>query len=478
MANELDKSGVSVGIKEVFESQKQQALEARKEPISRRKERLKKIQSWILKNRTQIQEAIYADFNKPALEVDGTEIFPALTEVSVALSHLKTWTKPRKIDAPLTMLGTRSTVQYEPRGVCLIIAPWNYPFNLCIGPLVSALSAGNCVCIKPSEITPSTSSLIKEMCTELFDVKEVAVFEGGPEVSQHLLSLPFDHIFFTGSPAIGKVVMRAAAEHLTSVTLELGGKSPVIVTPDANLEDTATRIAVAKFINNGQTCIAPDYILVHQSIAKELTHRLKEKTIQLFSEPGKPLRQSPHYARIVSDKHYARIMDIISDAVEHGAVMHLTPDYDASSRFIHPILLSNVPTDSRVMEEEIFGPVLPILEFTNLEEAIRLINNRPKPLALYVFSRNKTEAYRIVRETSSGSVCINDCAIQFLHHNLPFGGVNNSGIGKAHGYYGFLAFSNEKPVLKQRSGLTSIKPLYPPYTSRAKKLMDLLLKMI
>jgi aldehyde dehydrogenase (NAD+) len=262
------------------------------------------------------------------------------------------------------------------------------------------------------------------------------------------------------------------------VTLELGGKSPVIVTPDANLDDAATRIAVAKFINNGQTCIAPDYLLVHQSIAKELTHRLKEKTIQLFSDPGKPLRQSPHYARIVSDKHYARIMDIISDAVQHGAVVHLTPDYDASSRFIHPILLSNVPTDSRVMEEEIFGPVLPILEYTNLEEAIRLINNQPKPLALYVFSRNKTEAYRIVRETSSGSVCINDCAIQFLHHNLPFGGVNNSGIGKAHGYYGFLAFSNEKPVLKQRSGLTSIKPLYPPYTSRAKKLMDLLLKMI
>jgi aldehyde dehydrogenase (NAD+) len=360
----------------------------------------------------------------------------------------------------------------------LIISPWNYPFNLCIGPLVSALAAGNSIIIKPSEITANTSALIRQLCVEVFDPAVVSVIEGDAKVSSFLLSLPFDHIFFTGSPAVGKIVMKAAAENLASVTLELGGKSPAIVTAGARLREAAKRIAVAKFINKGQTCIAPDYVLVHHSVAEQFMARLKEQIVALFSDGGKPLHESPHYARIVSNKHFARLEDLIADAVEKGATVEMGGHTDPSTRFIHPVILSNVPTGARVMEEEIFGPVLPVLTYTTLEEATRLINSKPKPLALYIFGADSRNEKKVIQETSSGSVCLNDCAIQFLHHNLPFGGINNSGMGRSHGYYGFLAFSHEKPVLRQRSGFTSVQSLYPPYTSRVKKILDLLLRMI
>jgi aldehyde dehydrogenase (NAD+) len=461
----------------LFEAQKRHAIQLRREKIAARKERLTRLRQWIMANRPKIQQALYADFRKPSLEVDATEIFPVITEISLAKSSLQKWTRPKPVDTPLTMIGSRAHIQYEPKGVCLIIAPWNYPFNLCIGPLVSALAAGNAVILKPSELTPNTSAVLRQLCVDLFDPKEVTLIEGGPEVSQYLLSLPFDHIFFTGSPAIGKVVMRAAAEHLTSVTLELGGKSPVIVTPTANLNDAATRIAVAKFINKGQTCIAPDYVLVHESIASALIEKLKEKTMGMFSEAGKPMQESPHYARIVNEKHFRRVKGIIEDALANGARLHMQPDYDEAYCFIHPVILTGVNMESRVMEEEIFGPVLPVLTYSNLEDAIELINHKPKPLALYVFSSDSAESRHVLQATTSGTACINDCAIQFLHHNLPFGGVNNSGIGKAHGYFGFLAFSNEKPVLKQRSGFTSVKSLYPPYKKSSQVMMDWLLRL-
>lgn len=465
-------------IKQHFKAQKQHVSQLRKEPVSARKDRLRKLKRWIGTNRSAIHQALYADFSKPASEVDGTEIFPALNEISHALSNLNRWVAPKKVDAPLTMLGTRSRLEYEPRGVCLIISPWNYPFNLSIGPLVSALAAGNSVMLKPSEITPNTSALIKRLGEEVFDSNVVRVIEGDAKISSFLLSLPFDHIFFTGSPAVGKLVMKAAAENLASVTLELGGKSPAIVTPGSRLPEAAKRIAVAKFINKGQTCIAPDYVLVHHSIADQFIDQLKKQIMVLFSESGKPLHESPHLARIVSDKHFARLEDSIADAVMKGAVVQMSGHTDPSTRFIHPVILSNVSPEARVMEEEIFGPVLPIQTYTDLEEVIQQINHKPKPLALYMFGADSREQKKILTETSSGSVCINDCAIQFLHQNLPFGGVNNSGIGRSHGYYGFLAFSHEKPVLSQRSGFTSVQPLYPPYTSRVKKIMDILLKMI
>jgi aldehyde dehydrogenase (NAD+) len=291
-----------------------------------------------------------------------------------------------------------------------------------------------------------------------------------------LLKLPFDHIFFTGSPAIGKVVMKAAAENLTSVTLELGGKSPTIVSASANLKEAARRIAMAKFLNCGQTCIAPDYVLVHQSIADDFIESLKEQIQKLFADRGKTIIESPYYARIVSEKHFNRLNSIIQDALTKGAAIEVGGPLDQTQRFIHPMVLSQVSAESRVMQEEIFGPILPILSFQTLDEVVAIINEKPKPLALYYFGTSRSEQSRIKRETSSGAICVNDSAIQFLNHNLPFGGVNNSGIGKSHGYYGFLSFSNEKPIIKQRSGLTSVQIFYPPYTPLIKKLINGLLK--
>jgi aldehyde dehydrogenase (NAD+) len=464
-------------ISSVFERLKQTSLELRKESISSRKKRLMALRVWIKTNRSAIQQAIHNDFQKPAAEVDTTEIFPALDEIKAALDNLDHWVKPKKVDAPITMIGTRSVLVYEPKGLCLIISPWNYPFNLSVGPLVSALAAGNNVIIKPSENTPHTSALIKKMCEEIFDKEVVTVFEGGADVSQALLKLPFDHIFFTGSPSIGKVVMRAAAENLTSVTLELGGKSPTIVTQSTRVEEAAQRIALAKFINNGQTCIAPDYVLVHASVASGFINYLKEQVQKLFSGSDKNIQESPDYARIVNEKHFNRLNELLRDAVNKGAKLELDGPVEQSERFIHPMILSQVSMDSLVMEEEIFGPILPVLIYQSLDDVIEIINKKPKPLALYFFGSDKKELHRVKQETSSGAICVNDCAVHFLHHNLPFGGVNNSGIGKSHGYYGFMSFSNEKPVLKQTSRFTSFLLFYPPYTPQVKRLINWLLKL-
>lgn len=449
----------------------------RLESVAERKTRLRKLRTWVKANQQAIREAMHADFRKPAAEVDTTEILPVLDEIKQALDNLDRWAQAKKVDASLTMLGTRSVIMYEPKGVCLIISPWNYPFNLSAGPLVSALAAGNVVILKPSEMTPHTSALISRMCREVFTQNEVSVFEGGTDVSQELLKLPFDHIFFTGSPSVGKIVMRAAAENLASVTLELGGKSPTIVLPSANAKEAAQRIAVTKFINNGQTCIAPDYVLAHESIAGDLIKHLKEQIPALFGGTDKKISNSPDYARIVNEKHFSRLSDMLRDAESKGATVETGGQLDFSQRFFEPVVLSNVSHASRVMEEEIFGPILPILTYQSLDEIIQYVNARPKPLALYVFGTRQAEITRIKKETSSGTVCINDCAIQFLHPNLPFGGVNTSGIGKSHGYYGFLAFSNEKPVLRQRTGLTAFRFFYPPYAPGVQRMIGWVLKL-
>jgi aldehyde dehydrogenase (NAD+) len=464
-------------IDKTFGSLRKAVMSLKAEPIKNRIDRLEKLRSWVHANRGKIHKAAFEDFRKPAAEVDGTEIFHVLSEIKLAIENVERWAQPRKIDAPITMLGTRSFIQHEPRGTCLILSPWNYPFSLAVGPLVSALAAGNNVILKPSELTPNVSALIRRMSEEIFDPNVVVVIEGGVDVSQKLLSLPFDHIFFTGSPAIGKVVMRAAAEHLTSVTLELGGKSPTVVTGSANIQEAALRIAVAKFVNNGQTCVAPDYILAEKKIADELVQALITQTKKLFLGSEGSFETSSSYCRIINQKHFDRLTELIQDAIAGGAKIKFSGDVNREDRFIHPVIMTDVSTSSRLMEEEIFGPLLPIVTYENLEEAIRLINSKPKALALYIFSNRSSDHNKILTATSSGGVCINECAIHFLHHNLPFGGVNNSGIGKSHGHYGFLAFSNEKPVMKQRHGWTTIQPFYPPYTVWSQRLMDWFLKL-
>jgi aldehyde dehydrogenase (NAD+) len=463
-------------IRQAFIRLKKRALELRTEPIKPRIERLQKLRKWIHQNRHSIHEAMFTDFRKPSAEVDAIELFHVLNEIQLACDKLEDWARPKKIDAPITMLGTRSFIQYEPRGVCLIISPWNYPFSLAVGPLVSALAAGNNVVIKPSELTPHVSSLISKMAGEIFEEDIVKVCEGGAEISQHLLTLSFDHIFFTGSPAIGKVVMKAAAENLTSVTLELGGKSPSVITDSARIEEAAQRTAVAKFVNNGQTCIAPDYVLVDERVADQFTHALIAQTKKLFAGDGN-FEQSESYCRIVNEKHFARLNELLQDALHAGAKLEWGGKTDPSTRFMSPMILTQVPANARVMAEEIFGPILPVIRYKKLEEAIDFINQKPKALALYIFTRQRKAIAKILKETTSGAVCVNESGIHFLHHNLPFGGVNNSGMGKSHGYYGFLAFSNEKPVLRQKSGFTTVRAFYPPYTSMSRKMLDWFLKL-
>ncbi len=461
---------------DLFEKQKRRSLLLRSEGLHARKKILRSFEFFLMENRLRISNAVYQDFKKPQTESDISELYPVLTEIRHTLAHLEEWAKPQKIDAPITYLGTRAEVRYEPKGVCLIIAPWNFPFNLCFGPLVSCLAAGNTAVIKPSELTPHTSKLIAELVAAFFDEDLVTVIEGNQEASSQLLSLPFDHIFFTGSPSVGKIVMRAAAENLSSVTLELGGKSPAIIDESADLQDAAKRIAFGKFLNNGQTCIAPDYVLVHEKVQSKFIDELRLVTIKMFGEHGTIKESSPNYARIVNRKHFDRLNRILKDAVEKGAKIEMSGPVNAETHFIHPVVLTLVDPHALAMQDEIFGPILPVVPFRTVDQITDIINNRPKPLALYVFSNRKSFQEKMLTETSAGSVGINDCVLQFSHPNLPFGGVNNSGIGKSHGRHGFLAFSNEKPVLKQKRGFSIAYLMHPPYSKLRMKLLNLMLR--
>lgn len=459
-----------------FLLQKKTANSWRISTASDRISRLKSIREWIKEHQKDIQEVLLADFQKPPIETDLSEIYTVTSEINHAIKNLKTWMKPKSVSTPLPLLGTSGKIYYEPKGCALIIAPWNYPFNLAIGPLVSALAAGCTAIIKPSELTPNTSSLIEKMISELFDPSEVAVFQGESEVAQELLKLPFDHIFFTGSPAVGKIIMKAAAENLTSVTLELGGKSPVIIDQDANLKDAAEKLVFGKFINCGQTCVAPDYLLVHEESKEKLLMELKVALKNMYDPKFKGIDKSPDLARIINDRHFERLVSSLKEGIQKGAIIEFGGKYDAPSRYIEPTLVSTLSDDMVLMEEEIFGPILPIKTFSKLDEAISYINGKPKPLALYYFGSNTTNSARVIQETSSGNAMINDCVIHFLDLEMPFGGVNNSGIGKAHGHYGFLAFSNEKGVLKQRVGLNNATLLRPPYGAAAQKIVQSLIK--
>lgn len=430
-----------------------------------------KLEKWLRANERGLEEAVFKDLRKPAMEVGTSELFPVYSEINHALENIDRWTEPVKIDAPLTFLGTRSEVRYEPKGTCLIISPWNYPFNLAIGPLVSCLTAGNTALIKPSEMTPNTSAFVSKLVDEVFDKDVVAVVEGDASVAAELLKLPFDHIFFTGSPAVGKIIMKAAAERLTSVTLELGGKSPAIVDASANIKDAAKRIAFGKFLNNGQTCIAPDYVLVDSSVKDEFLIQLKKSVEEVFA-------REEDYGRIVNEKHYARLDGLLKDAMEKGATRVFFGENNQSKKLFSPTILDNVNENMQLMHEEIFGPILPVVSMDVRQEAVDFINKKPKPLGLYVFSYNRGFRDNVLKNASAGGVCVNDCVLQFIHPNLPFGGVNNSGIGKSHGHAGFLAFSNEKPVVRQKSGYSTAYLFYPPYTTLKKKILAFVLRWL
>lgn len=455
------------GFNEIFEEQRRNSLLLREERCRQRQQKLLKIERWILDHRADIHEALHNDLYKSAQETDLAEIYTALTEVREARKNLKQWMEPEHVPVPMTFLGTSGINMYEPKGVCLIISPWNYPFNLALGPLISAVAAGNTFFLKPSEYTPHTSSVLKKMVDDVFDENTGFVAEGDAQVAQDLLKLPFDHIFFTGSPAVGKIVMEAAAKNLSSVTLELGGKSPTIVDETADLKDAAQKITWGKWLNAGQTCLAPDYLFVHDHIYKDFVAFLKEQAQQIYPEES--------YTGIVNEKHHKRLQDMVEDATNLGA-MKYEVKMESPYRKMPPVLLENIKSEMMVMKEEIFGPILPILKYSDLKQVIDHINSHPKPLSLYFFSRSGKNKNKILKSTSSGNVVLNDCVLQFAHPGLAFGGVGQSGFGKSHGKDGFHAFSNKKSVLKQRRGLTSAKFFYPPYSKLKNRMIDKLLK--
>ena len=461
-----------------FEALRLRAPALRQEGVAARRARLQQLSSWLHAHRTDIQAALFADFRKPTAETDLTEIWTSLVELKHTMGHLKKWMAPRKVGVSMALLGTRSWVQVEPKGVVLIISPWNYPFYLAVGPLISAIAAGNAVVIKPAEQTPATSALLQRLCEELFRPDEVLLLQGDKEVATELLKLPWDHIFFTGSPEVGKIVMRAAAVHLSGLTLELGGKNPAVVDATANLRDAAEKIVWGKFLNNGQTCVAPDYLLVQESVQPALLTELTAAIQRAYNPTGTGIEQSASLARVVNQHHLARLAGLLEDAQTKGATVATGGVVDEAQHYIEPTILTNVPANARVLEEEIFGPLLPVLTFKNLSETEAYVNARPKPLAQYVFSTNAENRRYLLENISAGGAGVNETVLHFAHPELPTGGVGNSGLGKAHGHSGFLAFSNEKGVMQQRVGFTGIKAMYPPYTGRVQKLIELLVKYL
>ncbi|MEO9965141.1 MAG: aldehyde dehydrogenase family protein [Reichenbachiella sp.] len=460
----------------IFDNQKKNSLILRTESIDRRRDRLKSLRSWILNNKNRIQQALLSDLKKSATDTDISEIFTVTTEINDALAHMHQWARPRRVSPGMTYLGTTAKIQPEPKGVCLIIAPWNFPFNLIGSPLASCLAAGNTAILKPSEHTPATSKLIREMVEETFEPNEVTVVEGSVPETTALLELPFDHIFFTGSTNVGKIVMGAAAKNLSSVTLELGGKSPVIIDHTANVDDAAKKIVWGRFTNNGQTCIAPDYIFISEQAKEKFVASAKKYVKQLFDSKNQGMADSDDYSRLINTNHTKRLVEILEEAKSSGAKVEFGGDYNAEEKFIEPTLLSNINESNRIWKEEIFGPVMPMKVYSDIQEVIEHINNNDKPLSLYLFSRSRKMKKLITRSTSSGSMAINDVVVQYAHPNLPFGGVNHSGIGKSHGQFGFLEFSNQKSMLHQRIGLTNALLFYPPFNGFKKWVVSILIK--
>ena len=461
----------------VFDSQLETALRWRESTANERIARIRKLRDAMMAQREAFYAAFMQDYRKSPSEVEASEFLPVMDEIRHAIGRVKRWMKPHKVWPTSTMLGTSASVHYQPRGRVLIIAPWNYPLSLCFGPLVSALAAGNTAIIKPSEMTPAVSALMSRIISEVFPATEVALFEGALATSQALLDLPFDHIFFTGSPAVGKLVMAAAAKHLTSVTLELGGKSPTIITENADIKLAAETLMWGKFLNGGQTCIAPDYVYVHESVKSVFIAECRQVLQSRYGMTAADQKRSADLTRIVNQRHTQRVAALLSDAVARGAVVQTGGEIDVPHCYIAPTLLDQVPADSSIMEEEIFGPLLPVLGYSDLDAVIADINARPKPLALYIWSRDSRETDKVLKRTSSGGVCINHCVMHFAHGELPFGGVNNSGIGSAHGHHGFKAFSHERAVLRS-SPLMLVKLFFPPFTKTRQRIIRSVVDML
>lgn len=452
-------------IKKTIEKQRKFFATGKTKDIAFRLRQLKRLRQAIVYYEEDIMVALKKDLNKSAFESYETEIGIILGEIDFVIKNLPRWAKRKRVKTPLTNFLSNTYTYSEPYGLVLIMSPWNYPFQLTINPLIGSIAGGNCSLVKPSAYSPATSDLISRIINKCFDDSYVAIVEGGREANQSLLEEKFDYIFFTGSVEVGKIVMKAASKHLTPVTLELGGKSPCIVDQTADIDLAAKRIIWGKLVNAGQTCIAPDYIMVHASVKEELITRMKTYITRFYGD--KP-SSNDEYPKIINDKHFNRLLAFLEGQdIKHGG------EFNKDTRKINPTILDNVSLDDPVMKEEIFGPILPIITFNKLDEVISLVTDRPKPLALYLFSNDKKTQSKVIRDISFGGGCINDTIVHFASSYMAFGGVGESGMGGYHGKSSFDTFSNKKNIVN-KSNLIDIPLRYPPYEGKLKILKRLM----
>jgi aldehyde dehydrogenase (NAD+) len=443
-------------------------------PAAWRKEQLGKLKSALETNEDELARALNSDLGKAPFEAWTTEIGLIGREIDHMLKHIDDWMRPRRTPVPALIRPAKARLIPEPVGVALVIAPWNYPVQLLLLPMASAISAGNTVIGKPSELAPATSEAVARLIEKHLDPDAIAIVEGAVDETQSLLAERFDHIFYTGGAAVARIVMEAAAKHLTPVTLELGGKSPAIIDRNVDLDGAARRITYGKFINAGQTCVAPDYILVHESVERPFIDRMVT-TIKKFY--GNDPKASSDYGRIVNDRHFQRLTGLLEKGQLGETVLGGAAQADKEQRYIPPTIVRGAAQDAPLMQEEIFGPILPVISVPDVDAAISFVNSRPKPLSLYVFSKDGSTAKRVIDRTSSGSACINTCVVQLAVPELPFGGVGDSGMGAYHGRQGFDTFSHLKSVLDKPT-----KPdpplLYPPYTKTRTTMLRRLMRWL
>lgn len=427
---------------------KAKALHNKSLDISTRIENLKKLLSWIEKNETEIKKVLHLDFQKSEFETQTSEIGVVKSELKYFIKNLSSWAKPECVKTPFTLFGHTSTIRYEPKGVVLIIAPWNYPFQLTVNPLIPALAAGNTVVIKPSELTPHTSKLIHQMVSEVFSQDEVICELGGKEKTEELLTNDFDHVFFTGSTNVGRIIAEACAKKLIPYTLELGGKSPTIIDETANIQEAAEKVYWGKFLNRGQTCVAPDYILIHNS--------KKAEFIEKFNQLEKANTEAP--TGFVNTQNQNRIAKLT--------------DHNTDFRTTRCELIDSPDLNSDIMKQEIFGPIAPVIGFNDLDEVYKIMALNPYPLALYIFSHSQKNIKDILNKTQSGGVAINNVIVHLANHYLPFGGIRTSGIGSYHGHFGYLEFSHRRSVIEQKFLSKTMRFVFPPYTNFKKKIIE------
>jgi len=441
--------GVLADMERTFALQQAQQWVTKSAPAEQRKEKLRKLKSAVEAHGDEIVAAVKQDTRKPENEIRVTELLNVIANIERNINNLEDWMKPVEVP-PSQNKNDKAKIVYEARGVCLILGPWNFPLGLVMGPLAAAIAAGNCCMVKLTDLCPATARVAAKIVREAFEEKEVALFEGGVDVATALLELPFNHIFFTGSTRVGKLVMAAAAKHLATVTLELGGKSPVIVDDDADVKKVGGDLAAGKQFNGGQACISPDYVFIKEHQKDALVEEFRAKVRQnLYRDDGSIKKES--IAQIVNAQNFGRIKKLFDDAVAKGAKIAVGGTLEEADRTIHPTLLTDVTPDMLIMQEEIFGPVVPVLTYRNIDDVIAYISSRPKPLALYIYSNSQNNIEKLLSRTSSGGVTINGFFSHYLENQLPFGGVNQSGMGSYHGVFGFRTFSHERAVYIQEN---------------------------